>query len=83
MTSMSVNLQHLSDAAQLLRTLEHVNKLFNKAKDGIMSVHDAMYLKPDLAIASKGKYDELAVDIAANYDYMSQAINEVKETQTP
>ena len=44
-----------------------------------MTVHDAYYGSPKQVLLAKAKYDTDSVDLANKYDYVTTAINEVKD----
>jgi len=73
-TSFFVNLQHLSDAAQLLRSME--DYMVGQPELGVMTVHDAEYGSANEMDTLKDSYEKNIVDTAVEYDYIGTAIDE-------
>jgi hypothetical protein len=80
LNSIKVLLQHMTDAAILVRALDDVYKQprFRDYKNGLMLNHDSVGSTTDFAIAMEDAYKKQIIEVNKQYDFVEAALRELK-----
>jgi len=80
LNSIKVLLQHMTDAAILVRALDDVytQPRFRDYKNGLMLNHDSVGSTTDFAIALEDAYKQQIIEVNKQYDFVEAALRELK-----